>query len=212
MLTLILRAAVTLLLLCAGLIGVIRAQPYDDGGLSHFLFPQPDCPMPCWYGIRPGQSTPDTALKALATVPDVYDIGANLEYREGQVYWRWRSGAYHFLRDTPEFAHTWVVGETITNIYLNGFRRFADLRLLLGPPEEIIIHVDAFLGTGNVVYLSVYPGELYVAAFITCDTRTESLWQAHASVNLGESPEFTGSVAYVFDGHGSLPRRLCSLR
>lgn len=207
-----LRTAALLLLLFGGAVGLIRAQPYNDGGLHDFLFPQPACPMPCWHNIRPGTSTPEAVLAALDSVPNIRDIGTNLGQREGQVYWRWQEDAYSFLRSSRQFAHTWVEGDQITNIYLTGFRQFADLRLLLGPPEEVLIHVDAFLGTGNVVYLSIYPGDLYLSTFITCRANRETLWTARTSVSIGEVPQFTGSIAYRFDQPGWLPRRVCSLR
>jgi len=60
-------------------IGIIRAQPYDDGGLRDFLFNSPGCEdipddEPCFVGIRPGVTTMEETRTILSTYPLIRDL------------------------------------------------------------------------------------------------------------------------------------------
>ncbi len=54
---------------------LIRAQPYDDGGLRAFLTPPEDCPAPCFMGIRPGVTTTEEALEILKIINGYSSVG-----------------------------------------------------------------------------------------------------------------------------------------
>ena len=59
-------AALTLLF-CAAIV-VVRAQPFDDGGLRDQLL-SPTCTVPCFLGIRPGVTTREEAILLLRAHP-----------------------------------------------------------------------------------------------------------------------------------------------
>lgn len=65
----ILRCAPKLALLFGVLITLIRATPYDNSALRAFLAPPSDCAAPCWYGIRPGQTTIRQAVALIQRHP-----------------------------------------------------------------------------------------------------------------------------------------------
>lgn len=59
-----LRLGLILLSLLTGMLLLIHAQPYDDHELRALLLPE-DCPIPCFMGIRPGETTREEAIRLL---------------------------------------------------------------------------------------------------------------------------------------------------
>jgi len=91
----LLFCALPFVLLFAGAIWLIRAQPYDDADLRAFLAPPDGCPAPCFMGIRPGVTTVEAAITILEAhewVREVFITQANRS-QIFRVEWQWSSSA-----------------------------------------------------------------------------------------------------------------------
>lgn len=193
-------------------IGLIRARPYDDGGLRAFLAPPSDCLMPCWNGVRPRFTTYDEALSLLGSSQIVRDLGSDIRQNNGHIFWKWPVSRPPFLINTSEVGYASVEENIVRGLYLPGLRSFLDTWFSLGAPQQIIIYSNAFWGINNVIYLSVYPDQLYIASAIFCGATPNDLWAARPSVFIGQMPEYSALYAFVYehgDFQGWLPSPLC---
>lgn len=201
-----------LTLLFSVAIGLIRARPYDDGGLHDFLDPPSNCLAPCWNGIRPDFATYAEALSLLKMSASVRDLGSDMHGDNGHIFWKWPVSHPLFLVSTSEVSYASVEKNVIRSLYLPGFRSFLDTWFVLGVPDQIVIYSNRFWGIQNVIYLSVYPHELYVASAIFCSATPRDLWTAMPSVFIGQMPEYSALYPIVYersDLKGWLPARLC---
>ncbi|MBZ0302368.1 MAG: hypothetical protein K8J31_21660 [Anaerolineae bacterium] len=201
-------------LLAAG-ISLIRAQPYDDGGIAQLLVG--GCTsLPCWQGIRPGHTTGPEALAIMQQLGPVRELGSRLDSYFGQIFWRWSADSSRFLNpQTRERAYVWLENGAVRTIYLPGFQTFADVSLLLGRPEQVIIYTDATNYARYVAYLGVYPGQTYLSILLTCDADADDLWNAPANVYIGDQPDYVNVRARTYERselRGWLPPRLCQRR
>lgn len=92
-----------LVLMFASLLVLIRAQPYQDGGLSDFLLPPEGCPTPCFMGIRPGVTTMEDAIAILQAHEWVAEVSSTAYNRLGlqRIEWRWRGDSSPLLEPDP---------------------------------------------------------------------------------------------------------------
>jgi hypothetical protein len=204
--------ALRLMLLFGVTIGLIRARPYDDAGLSAFLNSDPNCLAPCWNGLRPEITTFDEALLLLKSSESVRDLDSDMRQDNGHIFWQWTATRPPFLINTTEVGYASVEKNVVRGIYLPGLRSFLDTWFALGAPEQIIVYSNAFWGIQNVIYLAVYPGKLYVASAIFCSATTRDLWISRPSVFIGQMPEYSALYAFVYepgDFQGWLPSPLC---
>jgi hypothetical protein len=123
-------------LVFAALVGVIRAQPYDDSDLRAILMPA-DCPMPCFMGIRPGVTPVEDAIRNLAAHEWVTDL--NVFYnRAGRIYlvqWAW-SGLQPAFIDGSKLAYTYAQDGLVETINAETTIPFGNLWLILGMPDR----------------------------------------------------------------------------
>ena len=198
--------------LCIGAVGFIRARPYDSRGLETMLHVPSDCAAPCWQGIRPGDTTGPAALMLVDQIPVVRDLGSQFDTRPSQIFWHWLEDHASLFSQDDRWSYIWLEENTVSNIFLPGFRQFADLYLLLGQPEAIVIFSDSTFALGPVVYLSIYPNQMYLSSFITCRSDKTDLWRAPTNIHIGQRPEYGGAFQREFqpaDLPGWLPDRLC---
>jgi hypothetical protein len=87
----LLVVALSIAVLLAAAILLIRAQQYDDTGLRALLTPPVGCPAPCFMGIQPEVTTAAEAVTILEGHPWVgaVDIRFNTNLREGELVWTW---------------------------------------------------------------------------------------------------------------------------
>lgn len=199
------------LLFCAA-IAVIRSRPYDDGGLRAFLTSSFDCPAPCWNNVRPHLTTYDEALYFLRSSEVIRDLGSDLREGNGHIFWKWAAPHPPFLTNTSEVGYASVEKNVVQGLYLPGLRSFLDTWFILGTPERVIIYSNAFWGIQNVIYLSVYPGELYIASAIFCSATPRDLWTTSPSIFIGQMPQYSALYGFVYepgDFEGWLPSPLC---
>ncbi|HLV37791.1 MAG TPA: hypothetical protein VKY59_21915 [Spirillospora sp.] len=207
------HAAILTIFLSAG-ISLIRAQPYDDGGLSALLIEQ--CAPPCWRGIQPGITTGSEALALVEQLQYTRDLGSNLGAFFGQIYWRWPQDAGFKLNpDTHELAYVWLEKDVVRKVFLPGFRAFGDVSLVMGRPERVAIYTDSTFNASYAVYLAIYPGDFYLASLLACDANTHDLWNAQANVHIGARPDYVSAQAREYSAaelRGWMPARLCRRR
>jgi hypothetical protein len=208
----LIKVTIPLVVLFGVSIGLIRARPYDDGGLRAFLTAPDNCVMPCWNGIQPEITLPEDAVDILKSIDSIGEIGFNLDADPAQIFWKWDQSRPAFMNDTQEVGYIWIEENSIKNIYLPGFNSFLDIWLALGRPERVVVFSNGSWGIPNVIYLSVYPNRFYVASAIFCKARTRDLWSAKTSIYIGQVPSYITLNAYNFDLddlRGWLPTTLC---
>lgn len=207
------RFALQLTLLFGVIIGLIRARPYDDGGLRAFLTASStDCIAPCWNGVRPDFTTYDEALSLLGSSESVRGLGSDMRQGNGHIYWKWPAAHPAFLTDTTEVSYASVEQNVVRGLYLPGLRSFLDTWLVMGAPQRVIVYSNAWWGLQSVIYLSVYPNEVYISSAIFCTATSHDLWTTSPSVFIGQMPEYSALFGFVYepgDFHGWLPPSLC---
>jgi hypothetical protein len=172
--------------LFAGLIGVIRARAYDEGNLRTF-FEAEGCSMPCWYGIRPGVTPVDEAMRMLEAIPwiqsplDVVMASGSLYGDTGFVRWRWNRN-FPLASDTlvPPLGMLIVEEGVVHQIYLTTYLQMGDVWLTLGKPEggtvDFVKESGApMLVLNNAVYLD---GALLVMSYTGCPMRRSDVWRS----------------------------------
>lgn len=90
--------ACKLVVLCMGLfllpLTLIHSQPYDAWALTSLLTPAHDCPTPCFLGVRPGETTVNTAGRLLQSDPairfEVYSDEFNVHNIRQRIEWAYQ--------------------------------------------------------------------------------------------------------------------------
>ena len=126
-----------------GVVGLIRSRPYDSQGLAAMLYVPTNCVAPCWQGIRPGTTSADDALAQINQVAAVRDLGSQLDTHPGQIFWHWHEDHPGLLLDSARWAYIWLEENVVSSVFLPDFRRFADLYLWLGRPDQVTIFSDS---------------------------------------------------------------------
>jgi hypothetical protein len=144
---LLLRPILLLTLLIALPIALIRAQLYDDSDLRAFLTP-PDCPAPCFMGIRPGVTTTEEAIAILEAhewVAEVDDVDPDLfrdpdgdgAYLMPTIGWMWSQTRPEWI-DGESKGVVWI-GEDglVLRLEILTSVPMGDILLALGNPDRI---------------------------------------------------------------------------
>ena len=137
----LLRVALLLTVIFLLPVLLIRAQPYDDGGLRAFLTPPEDCPAPCFMGIRPGVTTAEEAIAILEEQPWVlWDTESQLSI--GPLIWNWSVQAPSWF-DSQDSGVVRVRNEQVTMLGIPMKSSWADLMLALGRPDNYCLRMSA---------------------------------------------------------------------
>lgn len=141
--------ALALVLTLAGAALLIRALPnaYAPEAVRALLAPPPDCPMPCWAGIQPGQTRGHEALTALdgnTWVRAVTTQRDDLHARSDFWTWEW-SGAQSPLLDGTRTGGMSVVanGEVIEEVRFYTTVPLGVAFLALGDPDAVYVNRSA---------------------------------------------------------------------
>ncbi len=128
------RIALILSLMLTGIIGLIRAQPYDDGGADMLFAIEDTCVAPCFMGIQPGMTTATEALSLLSGHPWVKTVDAPSSRSQVTIRWEW-SG------QQPEVIDAAVLGQIrlfsdqrVSMIQISTHLPLERMRLNLGLP------------------------------------------------------------------------------
>ena len=154
---------------------LIRAQPYDDGGLREILPPPEGCPAPCFMGLRPGAMDVQTAAAILDKHPWVQRTESPLIYRTTfQLSWLWSAQVPAWL-DPQFFAFVVLDDEQLTMLYLRTKLSRAELLLALGRPDQYRLEITPNMGYEYEAWYSAL--DLYVLAVGDCeDIRATYAW------------------------------------
>lgn len=135
-------------LFAAGVL-LVRAQPHHDHDVSGLLMSD-DCAMPCFMGIKPGETTAGDATKLLENHDWVQniearytDFGQSTNTFWGYVYWQWKP-------NSPLWTHTPTFRLGLHDAYL---------RILDGHVNEIAFSTSLPLGAA---VLSIGEGGNYI--------------------------------------------------
>lgn len=173
MLRFLLKLTLFLSALLSLAIGLIRAQPYDDGGMRDFLFNSPGCEdytdEPCFMGIRPGVTTVDEAVSIFQRHEWVASVVVMSDYR---IKWEW-SGRQPQAFTGSYDGHLQTGNETriVESIWLTLDTSLSASRLALGLPDIIAYPLVAHPDTGayDTYYLDLHTA-LQLHPYADCPT------------------------------------------
>jgi hypothetical protein len=124
---------------------LIRAQPYDDGGLREFLTPPEDCPAPCFMGIRPGVTTVEEMQAILSHHPWVLPgLSDTSDYLGHHLYrWAWAETAPDwFARDLNSEVVVDDDDGRIISVVIESKIPWSDVLLVFGRPDVYYLSLD----------------------------------------------------------------------
>lgn len=181
---------VALIALFTVCITVARMISPEDADLRLLLTRPDNCPMPCWFGIRPGVTTPTEALALLSTHPWGGQADAdqyNAVTGSGIIGWEFEPNRLSII---PRYrgVRLRANNHVIINVTLPPGIPFDAVWFAFGPPPEIRRTLVALLNTSSfrLDQAMFYSGEgLTVTNRIRCPMRAEDVWSARSIVQLG---------------------------
>jgi hypothetical protein len=192
--------------------GTGRAERAEaDRLLREFLQPPPGCEMPCWIGIRPGETTIDHAVELLEAHPWIEHVSRDDTPLYTYVYWRWNGQQPDFaFNDSARMpAYLWANNNAqgiVQYIALPTRIPYADIWLMLGKPELGAYMVSDTRGAAT---LADRPNTRHVAAYfdssvvvdssVFCPTRSNAFWQAGVSITYYSASVFGGFRVRDYD-------------
>lgn len=166
------RVIIPLLVLFTAVMVVIRAQPYDDAGLHNLLIPPEGCHVPCFLGVRLGETPLNEAVTTLETHDAVDEVVLTAA---GELY------GLELTQQGSASAFTAprirIQANRVRSIVLQTEQlSWGDLWLALGPPASLLLLDD---GTKEVKGLAaIYPQYgfyLYTTLHI-CTLKSSAFW------------------------------------
>ena len=186
-----------LMLLFSGVIGIIRAQPYDDQTIRAVLLPS-DCKVPCFMGIHPGETQSREAYNILENNPWVGELSSHIDSGCCSVAlnWQWNgkqpaslngSDTTLYFRFNPNTGIQTVQDISIHTQIATGYAI-----LILGTWDKD--NSGALHGLDKAYVEIIYPQQnLYVSTTIPCPLTRWQLWQAPMTLEFSaESSGLTG--------------------
>lgn len=188
MLRLLVRLAAILVILLTITSALTHAQTGDDERLRKLLTPPDGCAMPCWQGIRPGETTAADAILALRSHPWVegptYLQGMGLA--TASVVWAWSDETPPEI-DRERQGVLWIQSGTVKRIDIATTLPYGRLWLfdrprrgaLFGAPVQPrrVYHLAAYLGTG-----------LQLRVAFICPVPPVEFWNAPAILLYTDAP------------------------
>lgn len=182
----ILTAAFTLLL------GAIRAQPYDDGGL-HLLLGDDGC----WQGICIDVTRREDVLRILEAHPWVGEI-FQTEYF---ISWRW-SGSQPPVIDSSQDGLLRLGGGVVRQVRMLTHFRFGDVWMALDRPDGAVLVRP--VSRYSVYQIALYEAEgLQAITTVNCPMDPDAFWQATTTFGFGELYTTEAINGIRFDIYGA---------
>jgi hypothetical protein len=182
-------AALSALIFCA-MMGAMRAQPLDDGGLRAALFSS-GCAPPCFMGIRPTETTRDEALALLQAHPWVASIDAKTGY--ATVSWAWNGSQPAFLQG----GQLALDKNVVIRINLLTDADAATAALVLGTPRMWYFTLWSINNTRSMVtslyfeQRAVYD-HLEIMSSNYCPLTVQSQWKLPTQISMPALPDHPG--------------------
>jgi hypothetical protein len=138
------------------MVALPRTRPYDDSALRAFLM-LPNCPLPCFMGIRPGVTTVDEAI----TILQNHDWVKNVLLEEGSfdpvyVTWEWSGVQPAFIND--QSGTQGLLGRTgglVFYFHITTTAAMAEIWWLFQHPP--LVSIDDGMQGGGLNLLFAYP-------------------------------------------------------
>jgi hypothetical protein len=188
LISLISYAVFGLMLLFAGAIAVIRAQPYDDNTIRSILLPA-DCSAPCFMGIRPGTTQIRETYALLEKNPWVGGISSHIDSGCCTIAlnWRWNGKQPASLENgnnTIYFTYDPDTGiQTVQNIAIHTRIAAGYTILVLGAWP--LADSGALRGLDHA-YVEVFYRQhaVYMTTTLPCPLTRWRLWEAPMTLAL----------------------------
>jgi hypothetical protein len=188
MITLFIRFVPALIAAFVLLVGMIRAQPYDDGDLRELLDQSG-----CWQGICIGVTTRQDALRLLQASEWVGEIfQADLH-----ISWHW-SGRQSPLIDASQDGLLGVSSGVVRQLRVRTSVPFGAVWLLLSHPDDALL-VRPF-SRYNFSQIAMYD-QLGMQAITTvvCPVNPLAFWKATTTLGFGDLWQSETIDGYNFD-------------
>lgn len=193
MLRLGLRLSVVLAGLCLLPILLIRARPYDDGGLRDFLTAG-DCAAPCFLDLHPGSTTmleADTLIRNQRWVGRVEHSLNALNGQPGAIFWTWNGEQPAFFADLGRGSIRSFNGERVSEVEVEVSLTLGDVWLSLGPPDAYATTVQgASFPHIALDFVMLYRN--FAILGITNCPYYDRWWQSGITLSLRRVHAFTG--------------------
>ena len=190
MFRLILRLALPPFLFLSASLFFIRAQPYDGRAVRTFLLPE-DCTIPCFMGIRPGETTPQQALHQLRSTDLIRYVGISESLET--VAWFWNE-KHSTLMDDTQIPALFYDRDEVSSISLYTRIRLGDLLLELERTGNHRVAIRQTVPYNSYNVDLYYFGKGYVLnAIVNC----HSFWTQPIRLILGSRPSFLESQARI---------------
>jgi hypothetical protein len=176
---LIIRMILLLLPVFALMVGLIRAQPYQNEEVRAFLAPPEGCAPPCWQGIRPGITTLDEAR----SIVERYGV---LQGPPSVQRWEWNGTSPSFIQS--EIGRLVLWDGIVYQVELPNVVTLPDVLLTFGAPAKGRIRYDSMLSRRGMRYELYYPelGNLPLTIHGDCRTPFTQLTVTYSAREVNE--------------------------
>jgi hypothetical protein len=172
------------------IVGVPLLHPYNAEPLRVLIAPPESCAAPCWAGIRPGVTSLQDGMAALASTGWAEGITANInpESGTGVVEWSW-SGAQPAWIDGHKRGGMAVHDGVIADIGFATRLTLGDFRLALGTPDRMSEISGGFAGGTSTRLLEADYEALNLSVRVRTEVRAGLRWKYPIYYTLyGSSP------------------------
>lgn len=175
MISLLVRLVPTLTAIFILLVGAIRAQHYDDGGLRLFV-----SEGGCWQGICIDVSRREDVLQTLESHPWVGEIFQT----QLHISWRW-SGKQPSFIDASQDGLLRIAGGLVRQVRVSTHLRFGDVWTALGQPDGAVLVRP--VSRYSVYQIGLYEQEgLQAITTLDCPMKVRDFWQSPTTFGFGE--------------------------
>jgi hypothetical protein len=170
---------ISLTLLFAGAIGLIRAQPYTTSQLDAFLTPPAYCSTPCFLGVRPQHMTVQQALAVLRANKNIQQVHVDSSFSDQTIYWRWRTDPDAYRR----FAFN-AQDNIILQPVLPYDLTLGEAQLVLGKPAVVSAGIlNGYIRRPAVIFEYPEHGLHLIVALYPCQIDQGEYWQLNHQTN-----------------------------
>jgi hypothetical protein len=178
---------VTSVILTMG-IGVIHSLPYADGGLTT-LIDSDACPMPCWAGIRMGQTRVQELSRILQENHWAADLKFNysMQIDTGLLIWRWVDPPSALI-ERSRVGTAWIENNIVQSIDLPTTLSFGDVWLFFDHPQTGATQLTSLIPPRINHYASYYQSALQIRSTVFCPVRAQAFWESRVDMVIGARP------------------------
>jgi hypothetical protein len=212
--TRLLRITFLLLTFFTCIIGFIRARPYNDHNIRALLSSGPDCPMPCFMGIRPGVTTCDQTIDILKTHEWVGEITADpcspVDENPRWISWFWNSRQPNLL-DDMQVNSIHIENDVVKEILIFTHVSMGDVWALYGTPDLKTVDVaSGAYDPPRILNGAGYPQlGLALVSYSLCPGLYRNFWAAPTEIMFTSQPQGYANSPAKFTALLVYHNRLC---